>query len=233
MLADQEATSLMTLISKCFPKIQEPWTLTATLRQRSIPKCRGLHLWLSDDFEQTWRWIENRYACSCAPPYWATAWPGGQAVARFIMENPSWVAGRRVLDLGSGGGICAVAAAMSGAALVQASDIDPLACEATILNAQANRTQVRVVCEDPTAGLEGSFDLIVAADLWYEKFAARRITGWLRAQLSASTVVLAGDSGRAFFPRDRFKSLAQYEIQSQAQLEPASSVCASVYTMPE
>ena len=213
--------------------------ISSHLRQKSshlhwsqVPGCSGFHLWLSDDFEATWRWCERRLGCTgLAPPYWAAAWPGGQAIARFIGENPGLVAGRRLMDLGCGSGLCAVAAALAGAARVQAVDTDPLACEIAAVNASENGLSLDVVCADPTLMGETDAEVILAGDLWYERFVAQRISGWLQGQARRGAYVLMGDMGRAFFPRRRLKLLASYPIADHQGLEQASQVSGSVYAL--
>lgn len=202
------------------------------LRDFSVEGCEGLHLWVSDDLETVWRWCERLPgAVGATPPYWVAVWPSGQALARFMVENAAHLAGARVLDLGTGGGVCAIAAARSGAARVVAVDIDPLACAATQFNANANGVEVHTVCVDVLGEDQEDFDLIVAADLWYERFLAQRVSTWLKAQSRKGTRVWIGDSGRAYFPREGLGLMAQYRVGASAHLESAPEVTVGIYSL--
>lgn len=175
--------------------------------------CPELEIAQTSDFEATWERCEAlRGRRGLAPPYWANPWPGGQALARHILDNPSLVAGRRILDLGAGSGLCAIAAAVRGAAHVLAADIDPLACQAVATNATINGVRVSTVCADLMNDAAPSWDLILAADLWYERFLAQRVNAWLRQQNDAGVEVLIGDVGRAYLPRSGLVELARHAM---------------------
>lgn len=166
-----------------------------------------------------------------APPYWASAWPGGQALARHLLDNPALVAGQRVLDLGCGSGLCAIAATLAGGARVEAADIDRCACEAASINANANGVAVQPLCADLIGESGGRWDVVLAADLWYERFLAQRVTGWLRQLAGAGVRVLVGDLGRAFLPRQGMRELGRYPVANSERLERAGVNAASAYLL--
>ncbi|MGN6793257.1 MAG: class I SAM-dependent methyltransferase, partial [Streptosporangiaceae bacterium] len=155
------------------------------------------------------------------PPFWAFAWPGGPAIARYVLDHPEIVAGRAVLDLGSGSGVAAIAAAVAGASAVLASEIDPFAAAAIRLNAVANRVQVEVT-GDLLAGAGGDAAVILAADIWYERHLADRAITLLRRGSARGADVLVGDIGRAFLPRPMLRELASYDVPVLAELENAA-----------
>ena len=203
----------------------------AQLRWWELPGSSGAKFCLSQDFEATWRWRERQAGRSgLAPPYWAKAWPGGQTISRFIMDNPWIVEGRRVMDLGAGCGLCSVVAAKAGAAWVQAVDPDPLACEAVQLNAAQNNVNVSVLCADLLAQEAVEVDVILAGDLWYERFLAQRVSGWLERQALRGVCVLVGDIGRAFLPRGCLTPLATYAVEVDDEQERADQSLGTVYS---
>ncbi len=164
------------------------------------------------------------------PPYWAVAWPGGQALARYLLDNPV-VSGLHVADIGAGSGLTSVAAMMSGARCVRVIDRDPLALAAARINARLNGVMINVVCEDfATTNLEG-VHVVLAGDLWYEPFIARRSTALLRDLAREHTVVLAGDPRRSQFPRSRRELLATYEVAATEDLERAAIVASDVWRL--
>jgi predicted nicotinamide N-methyase len=155
------------------------------------------------------------------PPFWAFAWPGGQALARHILYHPQLVAGRSVLDLGSGSGVTAIAAALAGASTVLASEVDPFARAAIALNAAANGAGIAVT-GDVLAGDGENADVILAADVWYERELAARTLAMLGRAGQRGARVLVGDIGRAFLPRRSLREIAAFEVPVLADLEDAS-----------
>ena len=145
-----------------------------------------------------------------ATPYWAYHWGGGLALARYVLDNPGCVAGRKVLDLGSGSGLVAIAAAKSGAAHVIATDIAPYAMAAIALNAAANNVNITARLGDLTTSAPPPVDVVLVADLFYAADLADRVTPFLDRCLAANIDVLIGDPWRAYLPRDRLKLLAEY-----------------------
>jgi predicted nicotinamide N-methyase len=181
--------------------------------------CPEVRLYLADDLDELWRaqesWLGRR---GLASPFWGVAWPGGQGLARYVLDHPQLVRGRSVLDIGSGCGLCAVAAAKAGASRVEAADIDPYALEAISANAALNGARVITVRTDVIED-DPRWDVVLAADLWYEKFLAERMTGWLTRLARAGTTVLIGDRNRAFFPRGCMEEIAQYALKTPESLE--------------
>lgn len=145
-----------------------------------------------------------------ATPYWAYHWGGGLALARYVLDNPACVAGRKVLDLGAGSGLVAIAAAKSGAAHVTAADIAPYAMAAIALNATANNVTITTHLGDLTTGAAPAVDVVLVADLFYAADLAEQVTRFLDHCLAANIGILIGDPWRAFLPRNRLKLLAEY-----------------------
>jgi len=156
------------------------------------------------------------------PPYWAWPWAGGLALARYVLDHPATVRGLTVADVGAGGGIVAIAAALAGARAVSAIDIEPFAIEACRLNAQANGVTIAVSEADP-AGTDAGWDVILAGDLWYESELATRMEPWLRSLATSGATVLIGDLGRAYLPADGLLELARYVVPTLDDLEDAES----------
>jgi predicted nicotinamide N-methyase len=155
------------------------------------------------------------------PPFWAFAWAGGQAVARYLLDHADLVAGRSVLDLAAGGGIVAIAAARAGAARVVATEIDPTAVEILRLNAMSNGVAVEAllgdVLDDPTLAA----DVVTAGDVFYSRQMAQRMLTFLDRAAARGSLVLVGDPGRAYLPRERFTAVAQYPVPTTLALEDA------------
>ena len=193
---------------------------TAPGRAPLVPE---LLLYLATEITPLWQATEDWLAArDLAPPFWAFAWPGGQALARHVLDHPALVAGRRVLDFAAGGGIAAIACARAGAALVEAAEIDPLALAAVGLNAALNGVTVHaaqgdVIEGDLIAGA-GRWDLILCGDVCYEAPMTARILPWLRARARTATVLLA-DPGRAYLPRAGLARLARYAVPTTRELE--------------
>ena len=159
-------------------------------------------------------------------PYWAWSWGGGLALARYILDHPDRVRGRRVLDLGTGGGIVAIAAAKAGAGFVRACDTDPYAIAALELNAIANRTLIASHLGDLTAGSPPPVDLVLVGDLFYDATIYRRVTGFLDRCLVRGAKVLIGDPWRRFLPHSRLRLLADIPVVDFAQREVTAGVFA-------
>ena len=144
-----------------------------------------------------------------AQPYWAYGWAGGTVLARYLLDHPDVVAGRRVLDLGTGSGLVAIAAAKCGASSVTAVDIDSHAIAAAELNAEANDVEISLVCQDLLDGPPPETDLILVSDLFYDRTTAERLTAFL---LTCNADILVGDPGRAYLPLDHLHKLAEYDV---------------------
>ncbi|WP_010544268.1 class I SAM-dependent methyltransferase [Sphingomonas elodea] len=147
-----------------------------------------------------------------AAPYWAYWWAGGLALARYLLDHPEQVGGRRVLDLGAGSGLVGIAAARAGAAQVTASEIDPNACVAIALNAALNRVAIADITGDMTQGAAPAVDLLLVGDLFYDPYVATRVTAFLDRCVAAGVTVLVGDPWRAPLPVERLVLRAAYEV---------------------
>jgi predicted nicotinamide N-methyase len=180
------------------------------------PLVPELRLHLANEVLPLWRATEEELAkIGLPPPYWAFAWAGGQALARYVLDHPEIVKGKRVLDIGAGSGLVALAAAQAGASSVVAADIDAFACAAIRLNAAANDRDI-VVTQDDLIGAPGTWDVILVGDLFYERPLAERLLAWLEPQGAAA---LLGDPGRNYFPKTNIEKLASYSVQTTRDLE--------------
>lgn len=165
------------------------------------------------------------------PPYWAWQWAGGMVLARYLLDHPQVVAGRRVLDLGAGSGLVAIAAAKAGARSVIAADIDPIAAAAIALNAEANSVAVSIATGDPTENPPPEVDVIMVGDLFYERGLARRVTAFLDRCLDAGIAVLIGDPGRAHLPRARLRIVAEYAVPDFGDAKGAALKPSAVFAL--
>ncbi len=166
------------------------------------------------------------------PPFWAFAWAGGQALARYLLDHPEAVRGRRVIDIASGSGLVAIAAARAGAAAVTAYDIDPLAAAAIGLNAEANGVTVPAVCADVLAGdPPPGTELVLVADAFYQRDLAGQVMRFLERARAGGIAVLASDFGRAYLPRDRLRPLAGYDVPGVGMLEDSDIKRTTIWTL--
>jgi predicted nicotinamide N-methyase len=145
-------------------------------------------------------------------PYWAHYWAGGLALARYVLDNPSVVAGRHILDLGAGSGLVGIAAAKAGAAEVVAAEVDPYAVAALRLNMALNAVSVSVLDGDLTEGAPPDIDLILVGDLFYAADLAERVTAFLDRCSACGIRALVGDPWRAHLPTARLTELARYDV---------------------
>jgi predicted nicotinamide N-methyase len=199
---------------------------TAVARSSLCPQIR---LRRNTDFEQIWaRQAAVPGPASPAPPYWAHAWPGGEALARYLLDHPGITRHRRVLDIGSGSGICAIAAALTGAAVVEAVDADPWAVDAISVNAKLNRVRISARLAGFAEGRD-AHDVVLAADLWYERFLAQSVTTHLLALARQGVTVLLADSNRAHFPRAHVDCVAAYVVDGRSVFEPDGPVVGRVF----
>ena len=188
-----------------------------------------LLLHLATEITPLWQATEDRLAArSIEPPFWAFAWPRGQALARHVLDHPRLVAGRRVLDFAAGSGIAAIACARAGAAVVEAAEIDPLARAAIALNAAANAVAV-LPCADPVGG-PCRWDLILCGDVCYEAPMTAHILPWLRAMALQAEVILA-DPGRAYLPGAGLAAFARCVVPTTRELEDRDSREVTLYRL--
>ena len=190
--------------------------ITTNAALMAPPLVPEIKLYLATEVVPLWRATEEELEkMGVPPPYWAFAWAGGQALARYILDHPQTVAGKRVLDIGSGSGLVAIAAAKAGAASVLAADIDAFSIAAIGLNATANGAIVAVT-QDDLIGVEGDWDVILVGDLFYERPLAERLLAWLKP---LGRPALLGDPGRNYFPKTCVERLALYNVQTSRDLE--------------
>jgi predicted nicotinamide N-methyase len=195
-----------------------------------VPEVAEVRLHLATDVLGLWQRTEDDFGAGQPPPFWAFAWPGGQVLARYVLDHPDLVAGRTVLDLGSGSGLVAIAAALAGAAQVRASEVDPLAVAAIGLNARANGVAIPAIVGDVLDGDGDDAQVVLAGDVWYSRPLAERVLAFLERARARGAFVLAGDIGRAFLPRQRFRVLDTRDIPVLADLEDAGIKAAMVWT---
>jgi predicted nicotinamide N-methyase len=201
-------------------------------RLQQVPGFDNLKLHLSDDIYSVWGAIQKETGESDAPiPYWAFAWGGGLALASYLRDHPEVVAGRRVLDIASGSGLDAVAAARAGASEVMAVDIDPFSIAAINLNARANNVRIDARREDLLDSDPPDIDVILAGDCWYEERFGARISAWLIRAAASGIQVLIGDPGRRYLAHDPLVELATYEVRSTTDLEDLGRTTASVHVI--
>lgn len=188
-------------------------------RPAMVPEFR---LWLATEYVPIWQateaWLEQQ---NIDPPYWAFCWPGGQAIARYLLDHPDTVRGKRVLDFAAGSGISSMAAVHAGAAKVVANDIDLMSLVAARLNAEANELAIETSADDWLARPEAApeAEVVIAGDVCYEREMSARALDWLRSHANAGRLVLLGDPGRNYFTAQGLEELARYEIPTSLQLE--------------
>lgn len=202
-------------------------------RLQSPPHTPELTLHLADEITPIWRMTEEALAeIGLPPPFWAFAWAGGQAVARYVLDNPDLVAGKRVIDFASGSGMVGIAAMKAGASHALAADIDSF-CEAALsLNAQANGVSLDFTDADLLNAPAPAADVILAGDICYEKPMAEKALAWLSAARDRGAKVLIGDPGRSYFPREGLIKLAEYQVPTTRELEDMEIKKTAVWTLP-
>ncbi|MFG2040210.1 class I SAM-dependent methyltransferase [Dactylosporangium sp. NPDC048998] len=192
----------------------------ANTRLSPVPLTPEVHLHLADEAIELWERTESDQGAQLPPPFWAFAWAGGQALARYVLDHPALLAGRDVLDLAAGSGLVAIAAMKAGAARVTAVEIDPLAIAAIDINTRANDVAVTallgdVLEQEPDAGV------VLAGDVFYSREMTRRMLAYLRRAAGKGATVLVGDPGRAYLPKDHLTLLAEYDVPVPQTLEDA------------
>jgi predicted nicotinamide N-methyase len=186
-----------------------------------IPEIR-LHL--ATEITPIWQASEDALArANVPPPFWAFPWAGGQALARYVLDDPAIVAGKHVLDFGAGSGLLAIAAAQAGAATIVAAEIDGFAAAAIALNAALNGVAVAVETADLIGTVAGAWDVVLVGDMCYEQPLADRLTAWLRALAGTGVTVLLGDPGRSYVPTSGLTALARYTVATSRELEDRES----------
>ena len=191
-----------------------------------------LKLHLADEALPLWHKTEEELSQEgLPPPFWAFAWAGGQALARHLLDEPSLARGRAVLDVGSGGGVVAIAAALCGASRMVANEVDPFAHAALAMNAAANAIAVELEPEDLLGTDPEGFELVLAGDLFYERPLAERALAFLRRTRAKGARVLIGDPGRSYLPRQSLVALGVYQVAVPRALEDADVKRTTVWTL--
>lgn len=196
--------------------------ILASTQPRPAAHAPEILLHVATELCPLWRATEETLeAAGLPPPFWAFAWAGGQALARYVLDHPQTVADKRVLDFAAGSGLAAIAAAMAGAREVEASEIDPFAPHAMRLNAALNDVSIQPVPRDVTQEA-GGWDVILAGDVCYDRKESEATLTWLRVRAGEGADVLIGDPGRAYLPETGLTRLAEYTIETTLELEDAS-----------
>ena len=208
--------------------------IVANTRLQRPPHVPEIQLHLADEITPIWKLTEEALEeIGLPPPFWAFAWAGGQALARYLIDTPEVVAGKRVIDFASGSGLVGIAAMLAGARDVLCADIDAY-CEAAVaLNTRANGvacafTGVNLLDAPAPAWAE----VILAGDICYEKPLAEQVLAWLGAARAAGATVLIGDPGRSYFPRSGLTKLAEYQVETTRELEDMAVKRTCVWAMP-
>jgi predicted nicotinamide N-methyase len=206
--------------------------IRANTRPIAVPGLDGLRIYTADELTPIWEATEKDLERhNVAPPFWAFPWAGGQALARHVLDHPESVRGKHVLDLASGSGLVAFAAAKAGAAQVRANDIDPM-CEAAIdVNAALNGVSIEYLGGDLLDAKLPEVDVILAADVFYEQTATKRFLAFLQRARAAGIAVFAGDPGRTYFPKGSFRQVAEYDVVTSTEIENAPVKTARVWTL--
>ena len=221
--ADHEATPFMP------PILDRAAFIRANTRLLSPPMAPNLRLYLADEAVELWQKTEEDLGeIGLPPPFWAFAWAGGQALARYIADNPNIVVGKRVLDFASGSGLVAIAAAKAGAARVEASEIDDFALCAIAMNAKVNGVNVEPTAGD-VIGRDDGWDVVFAGDVSYERDMAEAVTLWLERLAQRGAEVLIGDPGRSYLAREKLARIARYRVPVTRELEDSEIKDTGVY----
>lgn len=206
--------------------------ILANTSLQPVPHAPEISLWLADEITPIWRLTEEELGeLGLPPPYWAFAWAGGQAVARWLLDHPSEVAGKRVLDFATGSGLVGVAAMKSGAASALGADIDPFCAAAVALNAEANGVALSFTDRNLLDAPPPPVDIICAGDVCYEGPMTEQVLNWLGRARANGTRVLIGDPGRTYFPKTGLDFLAEYRVQTTRELEDQEVKRSSVWAM--
>lgn len=202
----------------------------ANTKPLTPPLVPEIRLHLAEESLPIWQKTEEELGeMNVPPPYWAFAWAGGQALARYLLDTPAVVAGKTVLDLGAGSGLTALAALHAGAVSVLASDIDALALAAIAANAELNGKSVAVTSDDLLARPPDGYDVVLVGDLFYERILADRVLAFIEGAAAGGATVLIGDPRRSYFPTDRFERVADYQVPVTRELEDAEIKRTSVW----
>jgi predicted nicotinamide N-methyase len=207
--------------------------ILANTRLTNPPHTPEIALYLADEITPIWRMTEEELGqIGLPPPFWAFAWAGGQALARYLLDHPAEVKGKSVFDVGAGSGLVAIAAMQAGAKSAIGADIDGFCAAAVELNSRANGVEVGFRRLDPLAAPPPPADVICAGDIFYEQPLADRAMNWLARAREAGSRVLLGDPGRSYFPKSGLVKLAEYSVETTRELEDALVKKTAVWTFP-
>lgn len=194
--------------------------IRANTRALQPPLVPEVWLHLAEESVPLWQKTEEELGeMNVPPPFWAFAWAGGQALARYVLDNAELAAGKRIVDLGAGSGLCAIAAVLAGASDVLAADVDPFSFHAVSLNSELNGVQIRATSEDLLLASPPKLDLLLIGDLFYEKELSNSVLKWSAEVTAKGAMVLVGDPKRSFFPVERFEPVAEYSVPVTRALE--------------
>lgn len=206
--------------------------IAANTRPLAPPLVPEIRLHLAEESLPIWQKTEDELGeMNVPPPYWAFAWAGGQALARYLLDNPALVAGKSVIDLGTGSGLTAIAAKRAGAANVLAADIDALSLAAAHVNAALNGVTIDVTSADLLAAAPASADVVLVGDLFYERELADRVIAYIEQAAASGARILIGDPKRSYFPAGRFALVAEYQVPVTRELEDAEIKRTSVWQL--
>lgn len=196
------------------------------------PLVPEVKLHLATEIVPIWQMTEEELEKSgLPPPFWAFAWAGGQALSRYVLDNPEIVAGKSVLDFGAGSGLIGIAAAKAGAKTVLSADIDLFAVEAITLNAGSNGVRIEATSEDLVGVENRGWEVILVGDMCYERPLAERIEVWLRRLAAERVTVLIGDPGRTYLPKTGLEKLVSYAVMTTRELEDTDVRNTSVWRL--
>lgn len=200
--------------------MREARFIQANAKLLRVPLVPEIRLYLAEESMPIWQKTEEELGqMNVPPPYWAFAWAGGQALARYLLDNASLVSERTVLDIGAGSGLTAIAAMKAGARSVLAADIDRYALVAIALNAQANGVAVETTDADLLDAAPGALGAVLVGDMFYERTLAERALAFVEAARANGAEVLVGDPRRSYFPKERFRQVAEYSVPVTRDLE--------------
>ena len=206
--------------------------IRANTKLISPPLIPEIKLHLAEESVPIWQKTEDELGeINVPPPFWAFAWAGGQALARYILDNPGQLAGQTVLDLGAGAGLSAIAAKLAGAASVLAADIDAISLAAVGLNAAANGVNIATTADDLLATDPAPFGVVLVGDLFYERQLAERVAKFIDTAAKAGAIVLIGDPKRNYFPEGRFTRVAAYQVPVTRELEDTEIKTTTVWRL--
>jgi predicted nicotinamide N-methyase len=216
------------------PAITDPVAfIRANTRLLPVPLVPEITLHTADEAVPLWSKTEEELGeAGLPPPFWAFAWAGGQALARFVLDHRDHVAGKTIIDLASGSGLVAIAAMKAGATSVVAYDIDAFARTAMALNAMENGVVIEPRGDDLLGGAAPpAAQTILAGDIFYERDTAERAFAFLSAQAARGAMVLIGDPGRSYLPKDKLRMIAEYKVPVTRDLEDAEIKNTAVWTL--